>query len=245
MSETTPRRSEQINELASALAKAQAAMQNPHFDRENTFFNNAPYATLASVRDAVIPALSANNLSILQSPKYFDGLAGCEWILMHSSGQWQCGELLFPIQKKDAQGVGGAVTYARRYTLLAIAGVAGEPDDDGNVASTKFEEPPKTTRTTSRKSTPSDEPPKPSESPPSSFSPEYAELRKVLSDAQCGSPEDAEMFVKFCLSSGSHAKAKKDAKHAKEIMTGVELALAEYKTPAAILAAARNVPQPV
>lgn len=202
MSETTPRRSEQINELAAALAKAQAAMENPHCDRENTFFNNAPYATLSSVRNCVIPALSANGLSLVQSPKYAEGSAGCEWVLMHSSGQFISGELMVPITKKDAQGIGAAVTYCRRFSMQSIAGVSGEVDDDGNKAVEK-PEPPKTEKKAPPKKAP--DPPKPADKPKDAKIPEVTDsasahefIKQVLWHWwQCGTRDEANAVAKF------------------------------------------------
>jgi len=127
-------KSEQINELAKALAMAQGEMRNPAFDSSNPHFRSK-FASLASVRNAVIPCLSKHGLSLTQDvTRTLTGIA-CTTILMHASGQWaEYGPLEMPASKNDAQGLGSASTYARRYHLQAVAGVVGDEDDDGNAA---------------------------------------------------------------------------------------------------------------
>jgi len=130
-------RSESINELASALAKAQAVMTGAKKDSDNPFFKSH-YADLASVRDACMPALNAHGLSVLQFPRLVSAgdhewLIEVETVLAHASGQFIADTLAVPVTKADAQGVGSAITYARRYALGAVAGVAAE-DDDGESA---------------------------------------------------------------------------------------------------------------
>ena len=127
-------KSDSIKELATALAKAQAEMVNPKFDTENPFFKSK-YASLAAVRDAVLPILAKHGLSIIQSLGSTDKGVECETMLMHISGEWVSGLLSLPITKHDAQGYGSAATYARRYTLMSFSGVVGDSDDDANAAS--------------------------------------------------------------------------------------------------------------
>jgi|SRR5688572_12427277 len=126
--------SEAINELAGALAKAQAEIQNPKFDSVNPHFRNK-FASLAAVRNAIVPVFAKHGLSIVQDLTVADASIHCTTIILHSSGQtMRFGPLPMPVMKPDAQGFGSAATYARRYSMLSIAGVAGEPDDDGNAA---------------------------------------------------------------------------------------------------------------
>ena len=129
-------RSDAINELATALSKAQAAISTAAKGKENPHFKSK-YADLASVWDACRGPLTANGLSVLQSPRMtFTGNAGMvevETTLLHASGQWMSDVITVPVSKLDAQGVGSAVTYARRYALAAFASVAPD-DDDGNGA---------------------------------------------------------------------------------------------------------------
>jgi hypothetical protein len=132
-----------IANLAIALNKAQAELKNPTFDSTNPHFKSK-FASLAAVRESVIPVLNKHGLAIAQFPKSTDGTAGCVNRLMHVSGEWLEEECLLPLDKNNAQGAGSAVTYARRYSLQAIAGVVADEDDDANAASApvkKKEEP--------------------------------------------------------------------------------------------------------
>jgi hypothetical protein len=132
VSHFTPSRSAEIGELAKALAAAQGEIRAAEKDRENPFFKSS-YATLASVWDAIRGPLSKHGLAIVQSPQLrADGSLVLETELMHSSGQWLAS--VYPIKpvKPDPQGYGSAITYARRYQLAAMVGVAAEEDDDGN-----------------------------------------------------------------------------------------------------------------
>jgi len=102
-------------------------------DTANPYFKSK-YADLASVWEACREPLSKNNIAVIQplhqSEKEEILL---ETVLMHSSGQWVSSMIQIPVTKADAQGYGSALTYARRYGLSAMVGVAPE-DDDGNAA---------------------------------------------------------------------------------------------------------------
>jgi hypothetical protein len=130
-------KSDQINELAAALSKAQGTIKGAMKDTANPFFKSK-YADLSSVWDACREQLFNNGLSVAQMPFQSESGIGMETVLMHSSGQWISGQFVMPVSKADAQGVGSATTYARRYSLAAMVGVAPE-DDDGNAASGKGE----------------------------------------------------------------------------------------------------------
>lgn len=121
-------KSEQINELATALAKAQGEIENASKNSNNPAYKSK-YADLAEVLNTVRPVFSAHGLSITQFPSFADGLASVETVLMHSSGQWMSGLASAGVTKQDAQGVGSAITYLRRYSLAAVAGIAQEDDD--------------------------------------------------------------------------------------------------------------------
>ena len=122
-----------MNELAKALVKAQAAMSHAAKDSKNPHFKSA-YSSLASVIDAVRPALSANGLAFVQMLHTADGGVAVETVLIHESGeQLSCGTLFIPATKQDAQGFGSAITYGKRYGLQAALGIASE-DDDGTAA---------------------------------------------------------------------------------------------------------------
>jgi len=125
-------RSEQINELATALAKAQGEIKGAVRDTANPFFKSK-YADLASVWEACRTALTSNGLAVVQALRAVEGGVEVLTMLLHASGQWVSESLAVPAAKQDAQGFGSAVTYARRYGLAAMVGVAPE-DDDGNAA---------------------------------------------------------------------------------------------------------------
>ena len=128
-------KSESIKELAGALAKAQGEIKGALKDQSNPFFKSK-YADLSSVVDAIRVPFSKNGLSYIQCIEPSDKEeVRIETMILHSSGEWLCsGALAVPVTKADAQGYGSALTYARRYSLSAAAGVAPE-DDDGNAAS--------------------------------------------------------------------------------------------------------------
>lgn len=116
-----------------ALAKAQIAMGPALKDSTNPAFKSK-YADLASVMAACLPALNANGIAVIQPP--IDDESGARFvktILAHESGETLECRVPLIIGKNDMQGYGSAVTYARRYGLMSMAGIAPE-DDDGNAA---------------------------------------------------------------------------------------------------------------
>jgi hypothetical protein len=126
--------SENIHELAAALAKAQGEMQAAIKDSVNPFFKSK-YADLGSVWDAARPVLSKNGLCIIQSTEVAtDGKVIMVTTLAHSSGQWIKSYLPLNPSKNDSQGIGAAITYLRRYSLSALVGVVCDDDDDGETA---------------------------------------------------------------------------------------------------------------
>lgn len=125
--------SENINEIAAALAKAQSEMEAAQRNATNTFFKST-YADLHAVQQACMPALNKNGIAVLQSPSREGGAITVTTMLMHSSGQWIKGQLsLIPAKTNNAQEDGKVISYARRYMLSSMAGVAQE-DDDGETA---------------------------------------------------------------------------------------------------------------
>jgi hypothetical protein len=125
--------SEQINELAGALAKAQGKITGALKDSSNPFFKSR-YADLASVWDACRGPLSDNGLAVVQLTEADDSGVYVATTLAHSSGQWMRSRLRLTPKDGTPQGMGSAITYGRRYALAAIVGVA-QVDDDGNAAS--------------------------------------------------------------------------------------------------------------
>lgn len=123
-----------MKQIASALVKAQKAFgpalktaTNPHF--------KSRYADLAACVEAVIGGLNDNGIALIQRNYLDDNGVTVETVFVHESGEMlECGKLHVPAAKHDPQGYGSALTYARRYSLMAACGIAPE-DDDGNEGS--------------------------------------------------------------------------------------------------------------
>ena len=123
-----------MKNISSALVKAQKSFApalktntNPHF--------RSKYVGLDGCVEAVIDALNDNGIFLLQQNHECNDGVIVETIFIHESGeQLSAGKLHVPASKFDAQGFGSALTYARRYSLMAACGIAPE-DDDGNAAS--------------------------------------------------------------------------------------------------------------
>jgi len=121
--------------IAPAFVKAKKAFGpalkqnvNPHF--------RSKYADLSVCIEAVDDALLANGIAMFQET--FEDTAGVtvETVFLHESGEMmRCGKLHVPAAKNDAQAYGSALSYARRYSLMAACGIAAQDDDDGNAAS--------------------------------------------------------------------------------------------------------------
>lgn len=125
-----------MKNIATALVKAQRAFgpalktsTNPHF--------KSRYADLSACVEAVIDALNANGLALMQQTRECSDGVVVETVFLHESGETlSSGPLHVPALKSDPQAYGSALTYARRYSLMAACGIAPE-DDDGNAAATQ------------------------------------------------------------------------------------------------------------
>ncbi|UWG96822.1 ERF family protein [Dehalobacter sp. DCM] len=125
-------KSESIKNLAAALSKFQEEIKNPPNSADNPFFKSK-YAPLNDVLNLVRPILTKNGLSVLQSPSGDGANIIVTTMLLHSSGEWiETEPLVLKADKTTAQGAGSAITYARRYAISAVLGIASEDDDDGN-----------------------------------------------------------------------------------------------------------------
>lgn len=129
MSETNKDQSPEIAALAEALAKAQAEIDDARTSAWNPHFRKR-YADLSDVWIACRAALTKHGLSVVQLPRTNDKVVTVRTVLMHSSGQWIAGELSAPADKWTPQGIGGAVTYLRRFGLASAVGIAPRGDDD-------------------------------------------------------------------------------------------------------------------
>jgi len=123
-----------MKNIAAAIVKAQRAFGPALKDKSNPAFRSK-YADLGACIDAVQDALNSNGIALLQQTREDATGVTVETILLHESGEsWSSGPLHVPAAKQDPQGYGSALTYARRYSLMAACGIAPE-DDDGNAAS--------------------------------------------------------------------------------------------------------------
>jgi hypothetical protein len=134
-SEEIMKKTDNLNELFTALSKAQGEIENAKKDSTNPFFKSK-YADLAEVINVAKEPLSNNGLSVLQLPSNEDGVVTVSTILAHSSGQYIINDISATAEKLDIQTIGKLITYLRRYSYSAIVGIAQE-DDDGNAASGK------------------------------------------------------------------------------------------------------------
>lgn len=127
--------SENINELAKALSLAQGEMEGASKNAQNPHLKNR-YADISAVWEVVRTVLPKHGLAVSQvmCDDTTEGNVCVESILMHTSGQWIASRCTLPAPKRDPQGYGSAITYARRYSLSAIVGVVSEEDDDGEAA---------------------------------------------------------------------------------------------------------------
>lgn len=158
-----------MKSIATALASAQINMgkalkqaNNPHF--------RSKYADLGSVMDACLPALNERGIAVIQPTGEDDTGRFVETIMIHGeSGEQLSCRVPLIVSKNDMQGYGSAVTYARRYGLMAMAGIAPE-DDDGNAAA---------------KAAPKQEPPKPISAD------QFQEMNDLIFDTETDE-------VKFC-----------------------------------------------
>ena len=133
-------KSETIGELSTALGKAESEFpqikrsQKVNFATAGGTRIKYSYAPLSEIFDAIRKPLAENGLAISQPMTIIDGKLIVETVLSHSSGEWISGQILIESQKLDPQSIGSALTYARRYSLSALLGIASEEDDDAEGA---------------------------------------------------------------------------------------------------------------
>jgi hypothetical protein len=131
--------SQEIAKVSAAVVKAQAAIETVTKDGQNTFFKKAdgtaaPYATLDAIIDACKKPLADNGLAVIQFPTGEGEAFKVITRVQHESGEYFESETPLLLGKKDMQGYGAAVTYAKRFALGSFFNIAAEVDDDGNAA---------------------------------------------------------------------------------------------------------------
>lgn len=134
------RTSQEVDKLVPCLIKAQSEMSAAIKDCANTFYKSN-YATLGSVLSAVMPALLSNKICVIQSVSEFEGKSYMTTRLMHESGQFIEDSALIIYEKTERQNLlqslGSAISYMRRYTLMALL-VVNQEDDDGEKSGSKY-----------------------------------------------------------------------------------------------------------
>jgi hypothetical protein len=131
--------SENIVALTAAIIKVQGGISGVHKNAKNPHFRSS-YATLENVIDTARPALQEAGIAFVQAPgMVVDGSVEVTTMLVHSSGEWMRSTLHVPLGKRDPQGVGSAITYGCRYSLMAMLGLP--PTDDDGEAAMEREEP--------------------------------------------------------------------------------------------------------
>ena len=126
-------KSTDIDKLAASLCKVQSELEGAKKESTNPFFNSS-YADLHTVIKSSFPLLSKNGLSVSQGNEMIQGAVCVTTTLMHNSGQWIRSKVKLPLEKANAQGVGSAITYGRRYVLSAIVGIAQYDDDAQSIS---------------------------------------------------------------------------------------------------------------
>jgi len=118
-----------MKQIATALLKAQSEMSNPKKGSTNPFFKSK-YADLNSIREAVIPILNSNGISVLQPIVHVDNKNFVKTILLHESGELMesLTEIIYN-KVNDAQAQGSGISYARRYSLQSFVCVGADDDD--------------------------------------------------------------------------------------------------------------------
>lgn len=120
----------ELKELPKIYAKVCQQIENPA--KKKNGVHNAKYADLDEVINCSKKVLANHGFTIIQYPLTNDGKIGVETMLMHESGEYIKGSFCVPFNNNDPQKVGGAITYYRRYSLVAMLNLVGENDDDAD-----------------------------------------------------------------------------------------------------------------
>jgi threonine dehydrogenase-like Zn-dependent dehydrogenase len=121
--------------INASLVKALSELTNLAKDKVNPHFKSR-FTSLDAILDATRSVLAKHGLALSQEPVFEDGMAGVVTRIIHTSGESRESKLILPLRDQSAQGVGSAISYARRYSAAAVLGIASDEDDDGQQAST-------------------------------------------------------------------------------------------------------------
>ena len=175
----------ELKNIAAALVAAQQEMGKAFKDANNPFFNSK-YADLSSVMGACLPALNKNGIAVIQPQVYIDNEDFVKTVFLHTSGETLETAVRLKVDKENMQGLGSAITYARRYGLMELAGLTPE-DDDGNAAAAA-----------PRKQAPKKEHTKPTERPQDAKLPDYftsAGWKATVGDLN---PQELNALITIC-----------------------------------------------
>lgn len=197
-----------MKQIATALVKAQKEFGPALKTSTNPHLKNK-YANLSSVIEAVIDALNNNGIFLMQMTHETPDGAMAETTFIHESGEIiSAGKLFFPAAKHDAQGYASALTYVRRYSLMAACGIAPE-DDDGHLATAS---PPKAAPKPEPK--PETKPQvNPEPKPPANTEPkpEVKPVQRIpASDDVAFLMDHYKVFIEYCTTEDSLTKFWKD-----------------------------------
>jgi len=134
--------SETTGAIAAALAKAHLEIENPELDGVNPHFKSR-FSTLAAVLNAVRKPMAKQGIALMQSVAIAEGRVAVTTSLIHASGEWMRETMAFPIATgANVQQAGSTVTYLRRYSLISLCAIVGDPheDDDGDGDRTERED---------------------------------------------------------------------------------------------------------
>lgn len=200
---------ENIDKLGAGMALFRQQLVQPELDAKNPFFKN-DYLTLKGVEAAIDPALKDTGLSYIQLVYTVENSSAVKTMVMHSSGQHIITDpLILRPTKNDPQGQGSAITYAKRYQLMALFGVVGDKDDDGNAASRPQQQ---------RQQAPQQQQQAPQITP---LQAEYQSLMTKLVKRLNGDKKHAEDLVNGVLGEGKHS-GKEYVNAVKELLESEE-----------------------
>jgi len=222
--------SQSIALISAALASAQGEMENASKDRQNTHFNSR-YADLASVIQAVRAPLSKHGIAFTQPTTNEGGRVIVRTVLSHKSGEWLGCELSARPQQDTPQGIGSTMTYLRRYSLMAMTGIA--PDDDDGEAGMEREAkaPPPPPAKAAKK-----------EAPPKVAAEHHESWTPNASAAFCATVDDIgfryEQVADWCQSLGRPRPSSMDSEARKKLLDHLrtdagKLALGRFLVPLA------------
>lgn len=212
-------RSENIGQLAAALALAQAKFRAIGKDKTARIASQKgafsyTYADLATVVEATRMALTEQGLSVMQPVRLGEGQITVTSVLAHKSGEWLAEEMSWPVASADNRSIGSGITYARRHAYLAlVGGAATDEDDDAESA---------------RGGDHDTQRPQPKPPAPKPLAPEHAKRAAAIWKRAQEQKFTAESFPRFVAAALGIAKPSKDWTEADMDSLEAELSAGEH-----------------